>query len=239
MLDGLAGTVVSVGDHVYEYATAADFRNCYDATWGRHKSRTKPVIGDHEYFQKGASAYFGAAAGDRTTGYYSYDVGSWHVVAMNTNCSEIGGCAKGSPQERWLQADLAAHQTPCTLVFMHDPRFSSGKVHGGDPVMTDFWQAAYDHGVELVVSGNDHLYERFGPQTPDGRAEPSRGIRQFVVGTGGRSHYRFGAIRPNSEARNDDAFGVLKLSLHPGAYGWRFVPASGATFSDSGSAPCH
>lgn len=242
LLDRLPGTVASVGDHVYEYATAADFRDCYDTSWGRHKARTKPVIGDHEYFQKGASAYFdyfGAAAGDRTKGYYSYDIGSWHVVVTNTNCAQIGGCAKGSPEERWLRADLAAHPARCTLLYLHDPRFSSGRIHGGDPEMQDLWKAAYDNGVELVVSGNDHLYERFSPQTPAGRADAVRGIRQFVVGTGGRSHYDFRTIQPHSKVHDNRSFGVLKLSLQPGTFGWRFIPVAGATFSDSGSAPCH
>lgn len=243
LLDGLPGTVVSVGDHVYEYATEPDFTNCYDPTWGRHKARTKPTIGDHEFFQPGASTYFdyfGAAAGDRTKGYYSYDVGSWHVVSMHTYCTEVaGGCAAGSPEEQWLRSDLAASNSSCTLIYMHNPRFSSGKIHGSDEAMTDFWQAAYDHGAELVVSANDHVYERFAPQTPGGAADAANGIRQFVVGMGGRSHYSFGTIRPNSQVRNNDAFGVLKLTLRSGTYDWQFVPEAGKTFSDSGSTSCH
>jgi hypothetical protein len=235
------GTVVSLGDHVYEYATAADFAKCYRPTWGRHKARTRPVIGDHEYFQPGASAYFdyfGAAAGPRGKGYYSYDLGRWHVVALNTNCAQVGGCSRGSPEERWLRADLAAHRNRCTLVFMHHPRFSSGSIHGDNPNMRDFWKAAYDHRVELVVSGNEHVYERFSPQTPDGRRDFARGIRQFVVGTGGRSHYPLGTIRPNSKVRNNDTFGLLKLSLHRAAFSWKFLPVAGARFSDAGRAPC-
>jgi len=244
VLDRLGGTVVSVGDHVYEYATVADFRDCYDATWGRHKARTRPVVGDHEYFQAGAGTYFdyfGAAAGDRAKGgYYSYNLGSWHVVVMNTTCNQVpGGCAAGSPEEQWLRADLAANQSSCTLVYMHAPRFSSGSIHGNQPAVQPFWQASYDAGVEVVVSGNDHVYERFAPQTPGGAADPANGIRQFVVGSGGRSHYSFGTIRANSEVRNNDAFGVLKLSLRPGAYDWQFVAEAGKTFSDSGTTSCH
>jgi hypothetical protein len=243
VLDRLGGTVVTVGDHVYEYATASDFTNCYDPTWGRHKARTKPVVGDHEYIQSPAVPYFdyfGAAAGDPAKGYYSFDVGSWHVVALNANCSKLpGGCGAGSPAEQWLRSDLAANQAACTLLVMHAPRFSSGSIHGNQSSMFYFWQAAYDHGAELVLSASEHVYERFAPQTPSGTADAARGVRQITVGTGGRSHYNFGTIKPNSEVRNNDAFGVLRLTLRSGAYDWQFVPEAGKTFADSGTTSCH
>jgi hypothetical protein len=243
LLDRLPGTVATLGDHVYEYATASDFTNCYDPTWGRHKARTKPTVGDHEYLSTSATPYFnyfGAAAADPTKGYYSYDIGSWHVVSMNTNCGEVpGGCFAGSPEEQWLRADLAAHPASCTLAILHNPRFSSGSIHGSQSDYEDFWQALYEAGAELALSGDDHLYERFAPQTPTGAWDPAGGIRQFVVGTGGRSHYDFGPIEPNSQVRNNDTFGVLALTLHPASYEWEFVPEAGKTFTDSGSTSCH
>ena len=242
LLDSLPGTLASIGDHVYEYATESDFRNCYDPTWGRHKARTRPGVGDHEYLTPGAVPYFnyfGAAAGDPAKGYYSYDLGSWHVVVTNATCAEIGGCGTGSTEEQWLRQDLAANASACTLAVIHKPRFSSGSIHGNQAAMQPFWQALYDDGAELVLSGDDHVYERFGPQTPTGAADAGSGIRQFVVGTGGRSHYSFGTIQPNSEARNSDTFGVLRLSLRSGAYDWQFVPEPGKTFTDAGTGSCH
>ena len=242
LLDRLPGTVVPVGDLVYEDGTAQEFADCYDPTWGRHKARTRPVVNGHEYRTPGAVpyyAYWGAAAGDPTKGYYSYDVGNWHVIALNTVCAAIGGCDAGSPEERWLRADLAANPTRCTVAFLHTPRFSSGSIHGNSPEMEPFWQALYDGGVELVVSGDDHIYERFAPQTPTGVADPDRGIREIIAGTGGRSHYGIGTIEANSEVRNIDTFGILKLTLHADSYDWQFVPEAGRTFADSGSAACH
>jgi hypothetical protein len=242
LLDRLPGTVVTLGDHAYEFNTASDFANCYDPTWGRHKARTRPGVGGHEYLTPGAApyfSYFGAAAGDPDEGYYSFDLGSWHVVMLNPQCADVGGCGAGSPQEQWLRDDLQAHPTACTLAVVHEPRFSSGAVHGNHPEMQPFWQALYDHGAEVVLSGDDHLYERFAPQTPTGVEDTALGIRQFVVGTGGRSHYAFADIKPNSQAREANSFGVIRLSLRPGAYDWEFVPEAGQTFTDSGTTPCH
>jgi acid phosphatase type 7 len=204
--------------------------------------RTGCGVGDHEYRTTGAAGYFnyfGAAAGNPTQGYYSWDLGGWHVVELNATCAQIGGCAAGSPEEQWLRADLAAHPAACTIVVEHKPRFSSGSIHGSSTTFQPFWQALYEANAELVLSGDDHVYERFAPQTPGGTLDVARGIRQFVVGTGGRSHYSFGTIRPNSQVRNNDAFGILKITLRSNSYEWQFVPETGKTFTDSGSESCH
>ena len=241
LLDGIAGTVYTLGDNAYESGTATEFANCYDPTWGRQKARTRPAPGNHDYNTAGAGGYygyFGAAAGDPSKGYYSYDLGAWHIVVLNSNCAVAGGCGAGSPQEQWLRQDLAASAAGCTLAYWHHPRFSSGE-HGSDATMQAFWQALYDLNADVVLSGHDHDYERFAPQTPAGAADPARGIREFVVGTGGRSHYAITTVQPNSEAHNDTTYGVLKLTLHPSGYEWRFVPEAGKTFTDSGSGACH
>jgi len=242
LLDGISGTVFTLGDNAYETGTSLEFAACYDPTWGRHKARTRPAPGNHEYLTDGARDYFdyfGAAAGDPAKGYYSYDLGAWHIIVLNSNCSEVGGCGVGSLQERWLRADLAAHPTTCTLAYWHHPRFSSGR-NGSDATYQAFWQALYDYNADVVLSGHDHDYERFMPQNPRGVPDPVRGLREFVVGTGGRSHFTFrGAAVPNSEARNDNTFGVLKLTLHPAGYDWAFVPEAGKTFTDSGTGSCH
>jgi acid phosphatase type 7 len=241
LLDRIPGVVATLGDTVYETGTPDNYAACYAPTWGRHKLRTKPAVGDHEYKIPGASGYFGyfgAAAGPYGKGWYSYEIGTWHVVVLNSTCDDIA-CGAGSEQEQWLRADLAAHPAQCTLAYWHSPRFSSGGLHRDDLRVLPFWQALYEHGVELVLSGNDHDYERFAPQTPTGLADAANGIRQFVVGTGGRYLRPMGAIEPNSEAANASTFGVLRLKLDPGAYQWEFVPAAGSTFTDSGSAACH
>ena len=242
LLDRLPGTVIPNGDLAYEDGSASELANCYDPTWGRQRARTRPGLGSHDYRTPGAGAYFdywGAAAGPRDQGYYSYDVGAWHVVTLNGVCDEVGGCGAGSPQEQWLRADLAAANAPCTLAVLDEPRFSSGSMHGSALSMQPLWQALDDFGVEAVVSADDHVYERFAPQEPDGTADAADGIRQFVAGTGGRSHYPFGTIQPNSQVRNNDTFGVLQLTLRDGAYDWKFVAEAGKTFSDSGTDQCH
>jgi len=241
LLEANPGTVMALGDLAYPNGTAENFK-CYDQTWGRVKARTRPAVGNHEFHSLGAAhyfQYFGAAAGDPETGYYSYELGAWHVVVLNSECKEVGGCGAGSPQEKWLRADLAAHPAGCTLAYFHKPRFSSGLNHGDDVEMTAFWQALYDFNAELVLNGHDHDYERFAPQDPHGKADPKRGIREFVVGTGGKNHREFGLTRPNSEVRNNNAFGVLKLTLKPHGYDWKFLPEAGKTFTDEGAGTCH
>jgi acid phosphatase type 7 len=197
---------------------------------------TVPGAGYFDYWN-GVGADTGRA-GDRDKGYYSYDVGSWHLIALNAECYAVGGCDAGSPEETWLKADLAAHSNVCTLAYWHEPRFSSGFV-GNNPYVSDFWKDLYDAGADIVLNGHDHDYERFAPQNPLGQADPARGLREWVVGTGGRGHGGFPTIQPNSEVRNAETYGVLKLTLHPSSYDWQFVPESGKTFSDSGSGLCH
>ena len=241
VLDRIGGTVFTLGDNAYEDGTGAEFRDCYAPSWGRHKARTRPAPGNHDYHTLGADGYFGyfgKAAGAPGSGYYSYDRGAWHIVVLNSNCDEVP-CAVGSRQERWLQADLAANENVCTLALFHHPRFSSG-AHGGQASVYPFWKALYDAGADVVLSGHDHDYERFAPQNPVGVSDPSRGIRQFVVGTGGRELRPFRTIRePNSRAGSSQTFGVLKLTLHPTSYGWKFLPVTGSTFTDSGTGRCH
>ena len=241
LLDHIPGTVFAAGDLAYPDGTKENFV-CYGQTWGRAKSRTRPAPGNHEFHSSGATPYFdyfGPAAGDPQNGYYSYELGSWHIIALNSECRDVGGCDAGSRQEKWLRSDLAAHPAACTAAYWHKPLFSSGGAHGNDPEIKLLWQVLYDAHATIVVNGHDHDYERFGPQTPDGAADPSRGIREFVVGTGGKSHRPFGTIRPNSELRNADAFGVLKLTLRDKGYDWQFIPEAGKSFTDSGSGTCH
>ena len=234
--------VLTLGDEQYDVAGRAEFQAGYDASWGRLKAITRPAPGNHEYATAGASGYFGyfgEAAGPADRGYYSLDVGTWHVVALNSNCRPAGGCGAGSPQERWLRADLTAHPSACTLAFWHHPRFSSG-LHGDDPTVGPLWDALYDAGVELVLAGHDHDYERWAPMSPAGELDQARGIREFVVGTGGRSLYPIlRSPRPASEARSDAAYGVLALTLHPTGYDWSFRAAAGSSYADSGSGSCH
>jgi hypothetical protein len=241
LLEKIPGTVMAVGDLAYPNGSKENFV-CYDKTWGRVKSRTRPAAGNHEFHSSGATPYFdyfGSAAGDPKLGYYSYELATWHVIVLNSECEEVGGCDAGSAQEKWLRADLAAHPAACTLAYWHKPLFSSGDKHGNDLDLKPFWQALYDANADVVIGGHDHDYERFAPQNPDGAADPKRGIREFVVGTGGKNHRPFGAIKPNSESRNADAFGVLKLTLRTNGYDWQFIPEAGKTFTDSGSGSCH
>lgn len=233
--------VLTLGDEQYDSGTLPQFMSSYDKTWGTFKSITYPAPGNHEYDSANAAgyfAYFGKRAGDPTKGYYSFNIGSWHVIAINANCDSIGGCGQGSPEELWLKADLASHHASCTLAYWHQPRFSSGR-HHSDPAYTAFWQDLYNAHADLVLNGHDHLYERFAPQTPTGVSDPAHGIREIIAGTGGRSHYPFTKIEPNSEVRNNAAFGIVEVTLHPHGYDWKFVPAAGAAFTDAGHQSCH
>lgn len=242
LVEGLPGTIAVLGDSAYPQGTPEQFADCYDPAWGRFQERTRPSVGNHEYLTSGASGYFdyfGLAAGETGLGYYSYDLGTWHIVVLNSLCYEVGGCGRDDPQAQWLASDLLAHPQLCTLAYWHFPRFSSGW-QGGTDIVEAYWDLLYQAGAEVVLSGHDHDYERFAPQDPLGRADPEAGIREFVVGTGGFSHYPFpGPPLPNSEVREASTFGVLVLTLSEDRYDWQFVPIAGRTFTDSGSGVCH
>ena len=234
--------VFTAGDNAYDSGSASQYQNCFGPTWGADKDRLRPALGNHEYNTAGASGYFnyfGSAVGAPGQGWYSYDLGAWHVVMLNSNCAAVGGCGAGSPQEQWLKADLAASPAQCAVAIWHHPRFNSGTSHGNDTEVGPLWNDLYAGGAEIVINGHEHLYERFAPQTPAATADPAHGIREFIVGTGGNSLYSFGSPQPNSEVRNNTANGVLKLTLRAGGYDFNFLPVAGQTFSDSGTGACH
>src|SRR5262249_40533604 len=233
LLEQIPGTVFALGDLAYENGSTTDFQNCYDPTWGRVKSRTRPAPGNHEYAGRGPALgyfrYWGAQAGPTGKGYYSYDLGTWHIVVLNTNCAStgVGGCGAGSPQEVWLKQDLAEHPRACIVAYGHHPLFSSGvfRGHAIHPELKPLWQDLYTAHTDLVLVGHEHSYERFAPQDPDGRVDPEKGIREIVVGTGGRDHEPLSPFpMANSEVREVTSFGVLKVTLTPGHYSWEFVP---------------
>ncbi len=236
--------VLIVGDLCHT-PSANCFNNVYAPSYGRFKSITHPTTGNHEYLATNAIYYFDyfngvgnqtGQAGDRTKGYYSFDVGAWHFVALNSQCSEAGGCGSGSPQYTWLQNDLSTHKNACTLAYYHIPVFSSGGRANAN--MQQIFALLYNNNVDVVLDGHDHIYERFAPQNPSGVADSAKGIREFIVGTGGANHTSIASVAKNSEVRNVDSFGGLKLTLHANSYDWQFIPATGS-FTDSGLSPCH
>ena len=241
LIENLPGSVLTLGDNAYLDGTAQQFADCYAPTWGKFKDRTYPAPGNHDYNTPGAAGYFnyfGAVAGDPVQGYYSFDLGAWHLIALNSNCTAIGGCAAGSPQEQWLRADLAAHPTACTLAYWHHPLFNAG-LHGDDDRTRALWQALYDADADLILTGHDHNYQRFAPLDPSGQPDSSRGLRQFVVGTGGSSLYPVFPGNPNLESYAVSTFGVLRLGLRSNGYDWNFISEAGKPFTDLGSGSCH
>ena len=245
--------VLAIGDEQYDDGSPSEFAASYDKTWGAFKQITDPAVGNHEYGTSGATGYFGyfGAAANGTNGgsppgctsncagYYSFDIGSWHIVAINTECAQINGgagCALGSPQETWLKADLAAHPNVCTLVFGHRPRWSSNAFASSAiaPLIKDMYKAH----VDIYASGHSHSYERFSPQNPSGKSDPN-GIIQLVIGTGGSHFTGFGTIRPHSVVHKAKIFGVMGLTLHPGGWDYQFVSDPSTPFTDSGSGTCH
>lgn len=242
-------TVATLGDTVYPRATAETLRDCYAPNWGQFADRTRPALGNHDYQDDHATPffeYFGEVAGIfgeggdvATQGYYSYDIGAWHIIVLNSNCSRVGGCGKDSPQVPWLREDLQRNRKECTLAYWHHPRWGSGR-HGNDRKVDAFWTILYDAGAEIVLNGHDHSYERLAPMDDDGDKDEEHGIREFIVGTGGKDLYDF-EEEPleTTEVRESETFGVLKLELHPGSYEWEFLPIEGQSFTDSGSGTCH
>lgn len=235
-------TIFTAGDNSQITGEVNEFWDCFDSTWGRYKERIRPSPGNHDAATNELGTYydyFGAAAGERGQGYYSYDLGAWHIIALNSNCDIAGGCQKGSSQEEWLRADLAAHPAQCTLAYWHHPYYGSG-IYGVNPFMGDIWRDLYDAGVDLVINGHSHHYERFARQDPFGNADPKNGIREFIVGTGGAGfHVIEGEPAPNSERIIESAHGLLKLELHSGAYAWEFIPVGFDRSLDSGWGNCH
>lgn len=223
----LSGPIAVLGDIAYENGTASDFANCFDPSWGPLVPRIRAALGNHEY-QSGTAEVTINRFRLPPNGWYSYAVGAWHVIALNSNCSNVGGCERGSPQWQWLRADLAKHRNRCTLAYWHDPRFSSG-FHGRSVKVAPFWDLLALAKADVVLQGHDHHYERF---------VPIKGIRSFVVGTGGRSHYPTLLPRRGSVVRNADTYGVLRLTLRQTGYDWKFLPVAGSSFTDSGTARC-
>jgi hypothetical protein len=235
LLDRQPGTVFALGDNAYPSGREQDFRDCYAPSWGRHRSRTNPVPGNHEYETLGAAgyfAYFGSRAGTDDRGYYAYTLGAWRIIALN---SEVPASA-GSAQAAWLEAELAATRSACTAAYWHRPLVSSGP-NGDNPQLIDLFRLLYDAGVEFVLSGHDHIYERFERLDPSGRPD-SRGTRQFIVGTGGAQLYTPQRVRLGSEVQGSE-WGILRLDLAPGSYRWQFLPVAGGSFQDSGFETCH
>lgn len=236
LLDSIAGVVFTVGDNDYSDATPAPaYGVCYPSSWARHLPRTRPAPGEDDLRNGTLDAYYGffGAVAAPPLGYYSYDLGTWHIVVMNTTPTA------DAAQLAWLEEDLADHPALCTLVITHRPRFSSGNT-GSSGAQAPIFQILYDAGVDILLSGNDHDYERFAPQAPDQTLDAAGGVVQFVVGTGGKSHGTINLpLEPNSVVQNDDTYGVLRLVLHPGSYDWKFIPIPGRTFTDVGSASCH
>ena len=246
--DLLAGSdkVLALGDLQYEDATLGKFNEVYNPSWGRFKAITAPAIGNHEYGDPagGAAGYFdyfngvgnsSGPAGERSKAYYSFDLGAWHLVALNSNCGQVS-CAAGDAQEQWLRGDLAAHPSNCTLAFWHHPLFTSESGSATTSV-GPLWKALRENAVDVLLVGHAHNYERFARLDETGAANPAAGLRQFVVGTGGKNLRAFDASHASSEFRDASHFGVLRLSLHAGSYDWRFVTETGAT-TDSGSEAC-
>jgi hypothetical protein len=232
-------SIFTAGDNVQGVGAWAEYVNCFGPTWGRFIYRIHPSPGNHDYYtDNGANyyAFFGDAAGPANLGYYSYDLGDWHIVALNGNCDYVG-CGKNSPQAEWLRADLQASDKRCTLLYWHQPRWSSGIAHGSGS-MSVLWRIAAQMGAEVVINGHDHDYERFTPMDGEGTPD-TNGLREFVVGTGGAPLREFGEIEHGSEVRDHSSWGLIKFLLYPDHYEWEFVPVEGGVFQDSGSDVCH
>jgi acid phosphatase type 7 len=255
--DSSIQAVLSLGDNQYDCGSLSAFQQSYDKSWGAFKSKTRPVVGNHEYLTSGGGTgcdstnagaeghwdYFGALAGTKGQGYYSYDLGAWHIIALNSNCSKVGGCSPGNPQNTWLKNDLAAHPAACTLAYWHHPLFSQDTSGGAaNAASKPLWDVLYAARADVILTGHSHNYERYPLLNPSGSTDNAQGIRQFIVGTGGANLTPFDATKlPRPTVINNTTFGILKLTLHPASYSWQFVPDPNgtSTFTDSSSANCH
>jgi acid phosphatase type 7 len=242
LLDEHPGTVAVLGDLAYDRGSAQEFAECFDPSWGRHRDRLRPVPGNHDYGTPGAAAYFdhfGGSAGAPGEGWYAYDLGEWRIIALNSVCWAVGGCGPGSLQDTWLRTELASHDQRCTLAYFHHAPFSSGRLHGGEPTVRPLVEVLYDGGVDVLLAGHEHHYERLGRLDPSGGLDEERGIRHFIVGTGGNKLYALDDPHPSSEARFAGGYGLLRLELGAGEYAWEFVGVEGVEFTDAGAEPCH
>ncbi len=241
LLDGLEGTIFTAGDNVYPEGRRRTFADCFDPTWGRHLERIRPAPGNHDWRNGSLDAYldyFGAAAvNEDGDPWYAYDLGAWRIIVLDSDCDDVGGCDADSAQGRWLADELAASDTRCTMAIWHHPRYSSG-FHGNDRDVQPFWEALYEAGADVVVTGHDHDYERFAPMDANGDEDRERGLRQFVVGTGGIDLRKFEDPKPNSELRLAVTHGVIEFTLKDGGYAWRWIPIDGDV-TDAGTATCH
>lgn len=240
LVESMDAQVFAAGDEAYESGSRTEFATCYGPTWGRFRDRTHPVPGNHEYVTPNAAGYFeyfGASVGRPGGSWYAWELNGWRIYALDSNCAFMGGCDARSPEARWLRDDLAAHPAPCVLAMWHHPRFSSGR-HGDDAEVQPLWAMLAEAGADIVVSGHDHIYERFAPLDAAGKPDPDHGMREFVVGTGGKELYEFHDIHATSEARSDSTFGVLALTVWPDRFAWHFLPSEG-TFTDDGEGTCH
>lgn len=241
LLDGMPGTVVTLGDTTDGDGSLAEIEQCYGSTWGRHLARTRPTPGNHDLETDGAAgyfAYFGPAAGAHAQGWYSYDLAGWHIVALNSSCALIGGCGVGSRQYEWLASDLAFSPARCTMAYWHHPRFSGGQ-DGDGLAMAAVWALLYEASAEMVLSGHTHALERYAPLDAAGELDTARGIRQIVAGTGGNALHPVHEPRRHAEVWGDETHGVVRLELHDGWYAWEFVPVTGGDFTDAGTGACH
>ncbi|MCJ7711260.1 MAG: metallophosphoesterase [Chloroflexi bacterium] len=242
LVEGIPGIVFTLGDTAYDSGSEAELRDCYGPSWGRFRDRTRFVVtGNHDIRTDGGAplrAYFGDAASRDGVTWFSEDVGTWHVIVLDSDCDALdGGCGSESAQLRWLRDDLAASDARCTAALWHHPRFSSG-THGNDRAVTPFWDALYAAGADLVLNGHDHDYERFVPQDPEGRQDRERGLTEVVVGTGGGPLREFATSADNAVVRSSVAYGVLALTLQPNGWQFRFESTDGS-FSDQGTGACH
>jgi acid phosphatase type 7 len=238
LVESIPGTVLALGDLAYPNGTEREFRECYEPTWGRFKNRTRPVPGNHEYNSPGAApyyAYWGERAGKAGEGFYSFEIGAWHLVALNSNL--LGGALEAR-QEEWLASDLESHRAGCALAFFHHAPFSSGW-HASDRRLSPLLRILYTHGVDVMLTGHDHDYERFAPQDPDGHLDQQRGTRAFVVGTGGARLGIFVPFQDHSEVRISGEHGVLRMTLNANGYRWQFLSAPGRRLLDEGRDACH